>query len=276
MPNCNIPVAGITQFVTPVANVTAHGSAMPQRFAYQLYSSRNFGPVEQTLVMLKAAGYSAVEGFGGVYGAPAKLRAALDANGLLMPSGHFGLDMLEDKPAEVMAIARTLGMTTLVMPWLSSELRPADSAGWRSLASRLAALTRRYRPEGFAVAYHNHDFEFVPTSDGAVPQALLFEAAPLLDWEIDVAWVVRGGEDAVKWITDYRSIITIAHVKDIAPQGQNADEDGWSDVGQGTVDWKACRAALAQSRCMSFVMEHDNPKDDRRFATTSIAAARQL
>lgn len=247
---------------------------MPQRFAYQLYSSRNFGPVENTLAMLKAAGYSAVEGFGGVYEEPAKLRAALDANGLVMPSGHFGLDTLEDRPDEVMAFARTLGMTTLVMPWLARELRPSGSSGWRALARRLDTLTRRYRPEGFAVAYHNHDFEFVRTAEGAVPQALLFEAAPLLDWEIDVAWVVRGGEDAVKWISDYRSIITIAHVKDIAPAGRNADEDGWSDVGQGTVDWKACMAALSNSRCMSFVMEHDNPKDDRRFATTSIAAAR--
>ncbi len=249
---------------------------MPQRFAYQLYSSRNFGPVENTLAMLKAAGYSAVEGFGGVYGDPPKLRAALDAHGLLMPSGHFGLDMLEEKPGETISIARSLGMTTLVMPWLSPELRPQDSAGWTALGRRLDALTRRYRPEGFAVAYHNHDFEFVRTADGAVPQAVLFDAAPLLDWEIDVAWVVRGGEDAVKWITDYRSIITIAHVKDIAPQGHNADEDGWSDVGQGTVDWKACMAALSNSRCMSFVMEHDNPKDDRRFAANSIAAARKL
>lgn len=249
---------------------------MPQRFAYQLYSSRHFGPVENTLAMLTAAGYSAVEGFGGVYGEPAKLRAALDANGLLMPSGHFGLDMLEDKPAEVIAIARALGMTTLVMPWLAPELRPADAAGWKAIARRLDALTRRYRPEGFAVAYHNHDFELAALADGAVPQAVIFEAAPLLDWEIDVAWVVRGGADAVKWIGDYASLITIAHVKDIAPQGQNADEDGWSDVGQGTVDWKACMAALAKSRCMSFVMEHDNPKDDRRFATTSIAAAHKF
>jgi sugar phosphate isomerase/epimerase len=176
----------------------------------------------------------------------------------------------------VIATARTLGMTTLVVPWLAPELRPAGRAGWTAIARRLDGLTRRYRPEGFALAYHNHDFEFIRTSDGAVPQALIFESAPLLDWEIDVAWVVRGGEDAVKWINDYRSIITIAHVKDIAPPGTGLDEDGWSDIGQGTVNWKACMAALAGTRCMSFVMEHDNPQDDRRFAVNSIAAARAL
>ncbi len=248
---------------------------MPQRFAYQLYSSRNFGPVENTLAMLKAAGYSAVEGFGGVYGDPPKLRAALDAHGLLMPSGHLASTCWKrsrTKPSHRPQPRHDDPRHALAQP----RTPPHRLRRLEALGRRLDALTRRYRPEGFAVAYHNHDFEFVRTADGAVPQAVLFDAAPLLDWEIDVAWVVRGGEDAVKWIGDYRSIITIAHVKDIAPQGHNTDEDGWSDVGQGTIDWKACMAALSNSRCMSFVMEHDNPKDDRRFAANSIAAARKL
>jgi hypothetical protein len=29
------------------------------------------------------------------------------------------------------------------------------------------------------------------------------------------------------------------HVKDIARPGHGAGEDGWSDVGDGTVDWRA-------------------------------------
>ena len=61
--------------------------------------------------------------------------------------------------------------------------------------------------------------------------------------------------------------ITAVHVKDIAPAGENADEDGWADVGQGTVDWKGLMAALKeQTKAKYFVMEHDNPKDDKRFA----------
>ena len=65
-------------------------------------------------------------------------------------------------------------------------------------------------------------------------------------------------------------------MKDIAPAGQNADEDGWADVGQGTVDWKALMAALRGIGVKHFVMEHDNPKDDVRFATRSIATAKTL
>jgi len=75
------------------------------------------------------------------------------------------------------------------------------------------------------------------------------------------------------WIEKYKDRITAAHVKDIAPAGQNADEDGWADVGHGTVDWKTIIAALRNIGVRHFVMEHDNPKDDARFATRSIASA---
>ena len=90
---------------------------------------------------------------------------------------------------------------------------------------------------------------------------------------MDVAWVIRGGADPFAWIEKYKDRITAAHVKDIAPAGQNTDEDGWADVGHGTVDWASLIAALRNIGCTHFVMEHDNPKDDARFATRSIASA---
>ena len=70
--------------------------------------------------------------------------------------------------------------------------------------------------------------------------------------------------------------LTAVHLKDIAPSGENADEDGWADLGHGTVDWKALKAALAGTKVRYFVMEHDNPKDAERFASRSIATARTL
>ena len=137
-------------------------------------------------------------------------------------------------------------------------------------------MAAAYRAEGFSVAWHNHDFEFVKLKDGSTPHELMFDNAPLLDWEMDVAWVIRGGSDPIKWIKRYGSIITAAHVKDIARKGQKTDEDGWEDVGHGTVNWKAIMAALAGTRCMHWIMEHDKPSDDTRFARRSIAAAKKL
>ena len=249
---------------------------MPKRFSYQLYSSRNHGPVAQTLAMLAKHGYSEVEGYGGVFGEPEALRRKLDKTGLLMPSGHFSVDEMEKKPKQVLKTARTIGMHTLVMPYLDAAARPTSSRGWKAFAKRLNAIAAAYRAEGFAVAWHNHEFEFVRLGDGSIPISVIFENAPLLDWEIDVAWVARGGANPLKWIKSHGAIITIAHVKDIAPKGKNADEDGWSDVGHGTLDWPAFMAALSHTRCMHYVMEHDNPADDQRFARRSIAKAKRF
>ena len=248
-------------------------------FSYQLYSSRNFPPLSDTLKMLGDAGYDGVEGFGGLYADQAGLDAmaqGLSANGLAMRSGHFGLAQVEDTPDWAIKVAQTLGMDTVIVPWLPVEMHPTTGAGWQALGARLQKAGAPIRAAGLAFGWHNHDFEFRKTADGALPQTALFEGGPDLMWEIDVAWVVRGGADPVQWIKDHASRIVAAHVKDIAPTGQNAAEDGWADVGYGTVDWPAIMAALRAAGCDNLVLEHDNPSDHARFAQRSLASVRGM
>lgn len=245
--------------------------------SYQLYSSRNFPPLADTLAMLAGAGYGGVEGYGGLFGdddAVEALRTGLADTGLAMLTAHFGLPMLEEAPERVLAIARTLGIRRIFCPHIAAPDRPGDATGWRAFGARLQAAGAPYRAAGLGFGWHNHDFEFVATQDGAIPIAEILTGGPDLDWEMDVAWIIRGGADPLDWIARHGPRITAAHVKDIAPAGEATDEDGWADVGHGTVDWPACIAALRAAGCGHFVMEHDNPSDHRRFATRSIAAAK--
>jgi sugar phosphate isomerase/epimerase len=243
-------------------------------FGYQLYSSRNFPPLSDTLAMLARAGYTFVEGYGGLYDDAAGLAAMLKANHLKMLTGHFAMDMLEHEVSHALTIATTLGMERIYCPYLVAADRPSDAKGWHALGARLDKIGKPYRDAGFGFGWHNHDFEFVALPDGTIPQDAMFDGGPDLEWEMDVAWVIRGGADPLKWITKYGKRITSAHVKDIAPPGQNTDEDGWSDVGHGTVDWKGLIAALRGVGCKHFIMEHDNPSDHHRFATRSLASAK--
>ncbi len=248
-------------------------------FSYQLYSSRNFPPLSATLRMLADAGYGAVEGYGALYANDAlvkELGAALSDTGLSMPTGHFSLAMLNDDAPKVLDIARSLGMQRLYCPHLMPDERPSDATGWRAFGARLETVAKPYRDAGLGFGWHNHDFEFAGLPDGTIPQAAIFDGGPGLEWEIDVAWVIRGGADPIDWIRKYADRITAAHVKDIAPKGANADEDGWADVGHGTVDWKSIMSALRTAGCTHFVMEHDNPSDPVRFATRSIKATEKL
>ena len=242
---------------------------MPSRLSFQLYSARNFPPLKDTLALLAATGYREVEGYGGVYDNPPALRRLLDRHGLAMPSGHFGLDLLENERATVLDIARTLGIRQIFAPWLDAKERPRSAAGYRRFGKRLARIGQWVRSEGLGFGWHNHDFEFAKLPGGEIPLDLIFDAAPMIDWECDVAWVARAGVNPIPWIRKHGSRITAAHVKDIAPRGQGLDEDGWCDVGSGTVKWPAIIAALAGTRCMQLVMEHDNPRDLARFARRS-------
>ena len=247
--------------------------------SYQLYSSRNFPPLGETLAMLADLGYDAVEGYSALYADDtqvAELTASLGKSGLAMTTGHFGLAQLEEEPGKVLAIARALGIKRIYCPYLMPADRPTDAAGWRAFGARLQAAGRPIREAGLGFGWHNHDFELRPLPDGQVPQDLVFEGGPDLEWEIDVAWVVRGGADPAAWIAKYAPRITAAHLKDIAPAGQNASEDGWADLGGGTVPWRALMADLRQTPCDIFIMEHDNPSDHARFARRSLQTAKGL
>lgn len=244
-------------------------------WSFQLYSARNFQPWDKVLKLLGELGYTQVEGFGGVYSDPVALRAELDKNGLAMPTGHFSLDMLENDFGAAQKIAETLGMKVMICPHIAADQRPSDTAGWRGFGDRLAKVGETARKAGYEFAWHNHDFEFKPLADGSVPQEHILSAAPDIGWEIDVAWVVRGGADPMPWIDRHGRRIVAVHVKDIAKSGRGLDEDGWSDVGHGTIDWASLMKALGtKSAARFYVMEQDNPNDIERFARRSLQSAK--
>lgn len=248
------------------------------QISYQLYSSRDAGPWDDTLKHLAALGYRNVEGFGGVYSEPHAFRALLEENQLAMPSGHFfPLGSFEEGFDKSMAAAKVLGMERLFCPAPTDEYRNgADLGAWKALANRLNEAGKRVTGAGLRFGWHNHHWEFMPLEDGTVPMQVLLDLAPEIEWEMDVAWVVRGGGDPLAWIDAHKARITTAHVKDIAPEGDCADEDGWADVGYGVMDWPGLMGALRRAGVDLFVMEHDKPNDAGRFATRSIATVKEL
>ena len=102
---------------------------------------------------------------------------------------------------------------------------------------------------------------------------LIFEEAAdsPLAWQVDIAWLVRGGVDPKEWMKRYRDRVVSAHVKDIAPQGQNEDQDGWADVGAGVLDWRDLWSAARAAGAKWMVVEHDNPTDPAKTARASYA-----
>ena len=244
-------------------------------FSYQLYSARNEKSLDDTLKTLKQLGYAQVEGWGGQFGDPAALAASLKKAGLVMPTAHIGYTALEDTDSAI-KIAQTVGIKTIYCPAPPTSDYREGKGSWAQLGEGLAKIGKALNTAGIGFGYHNHHWEFARGADGKAPIEVLLGSSPALQWEMDLAWVVKAGEDPVAWMDKLGSRITAIHVKDIAPAGQLADEDGWADVGTGTLDWKTLIAdAKAKTKAIYFVMEHDKPSDAIRFARRSIESVKK-
>lgn len=243
-------------------------------FSYQLYSSRKFPTLGETLTMLAGLGYRQVEGYGALFGDGTDLgalKADLEVAGLTMPTAHIGIDLIRARPQRVLEIARTLGIEAVFGPHLAEPDRPETAEGWVAFGHMLAEVAKPLQDAGLLVGWHNHAFEFARV-EGHLPMDLMLSASETLLVEFDVAWCVKAGADPLDWIAGQGERIAAAHVKDIAPEGEALDEDGWADVGAGVMDWPAIMDALGRTPCRWYVAEHDNPSDHARFAARSLAA----
>jgi sugar phosphate isomerase/epimerase len=250
---------------------------MPYPIAYQLYSSRHFPPLAAQLPLLKAMGYDAIEPWLPAYEADPKLfRRQLDDAGLACYGFHMPLAGLVAEPNRFIDIALTLGARVMIPPYIGAEERQNMPGYWQDLGRKLARGADLAAPHGLKVAWHNHDFEYVPLPDGTRPIDHIFAAGgPDVWFEIDCGWITRAGADPAAELRRYADRIIAIQTKDTAPIGTTED-DGWTATGDGIIDWAALVPLFGRTRADHIVTEHDNPGDWQRFARRSIDHLKSL
>lgn len=240
----------------------------------QLWSTRGPDPLEDQLSELAAMGYRDVQPYHDQYDDVPLLQAALDRFGLTSISGHFALSMFDGDALPVIEAARMLRMKLVVAPWLDPADRPGDADGWRRLHVRLQRMKSVVEDAGLAFAWHNHDFEFQLLPCGSYGIQYLLDED--IDLAADLAWISVGGQDPALWLRRYAGRVPVIHVKDVAPSGQNIDQQGFADVGDGILDWTELWSVANDLRIPLRIAEHDCPSDWRRFARTSANTIRRL
>lgn len=238
--------------------------------SFQLYSARSMEPLEKQFELLARVGYRKVEPYGGLFGDTGRLKALIQQHGMSAPSAHVGLDRLRDDAAGTARLCRDIGIETIFAPAPPMGERDGGEAEWRGIGRELNEIGKAVSGEGLQFGWHNHHWEYGKASDGRTFLDVMFEAAPDAVWECDLAWVVRGGADPVAELRRHAGRVKAVHIKDIAPAGQCADEDGWADVGHGVLDWAAILPVLKELGVTLFVAEHDKPNDVERFATRTL------
>lgn len=231
--------------------------------AVQLYSLRNLDlPFDDLLSEVAAIGYTGVETIGDHGLSATEMQALLQKHGLQACSTHVPMSALDEDLDGVIEFHKAIGNHTLVIPFLAPDDRGTDGASWRALGQRLDTLGQRCRAAGMQLLYHNHAFEMEQV-EGKLGIDWMMAAADSnnVGFEIDLAWVERGGQDGVAMLQRYAGRCPRVHCKDLAPEGENEDQMGFADVGHGTLDWSTLLPAAKAAGAEWYVVEHDLPKE---------------
>lgn len=233
----------------------------------QLYTLREQLPkdVKGVIAKVAEAGYKQVEVFGyskdnGYWGLkPAEFRALLDQHGLTSPSGHYGMDQfLTDGTTtdldDVIASSKILGHKYVTLPSAGGKFRNT-AADVKALVGRMNEAAARIQKAGMRMGYHNHNFEFTPIDGVPLYTSLLEGTDPkLIDFEMDLFWVVRAGQDPVKLFESHPGRFTMVHVKDMDKQNPKIN----TEVGAGSIDFKQIFAKAKVAGIKYYIVEQEN------------------
>jgi sugar phosphate isomerase/epimerase len=207
-----------------------------------VFGKRPAEDLDGVLAEIAAAGFEGVEG-GNLYAAYGqdRVRALLDRHGLAVSAAHSGYADTSDagKVEAALGFLRETGARYLINSGVGEGegLAPYERA-----AEVFNRVGRRCQEAGITFCYHNHDWEFRRTADGAVPferLAALTDPA-VVKLNMDVYWVTFAGQDVGRFIATYGARIPYVHLKDL--KGGT-----FTELGTGTIDFPAILAALGAS-----------------------------
>lgn len=176
------------------------------------------------------------------------LKRALDEYGLTAPSAHGALP--EGAPGdELLDELALLGTQHLIVAGLFDPAAGGpvsfDSRDQvQSYADRFSAAADSAASRGISIGYHNHSWELGTDFDGQTGLELFYDlTSPNVIAEIDVYWVVVGGQDPAAFIRRLGDRVQFLHVKD----GDGQPDTPSSVLGEGTLDIPAVLAAAPEA-----------------------------
>jgi sugar phosphate isomerase/epimerase len=244
--------------------------------------------LDGTLARVAAMGYRDIELPGLLGRTAADLKAAADKAGLKYSCLHLpasplfggtGLS-LSDPAEEIAAVARTLGITNIVMPiqlipegfspgpgesFQAAIARAMTAAGagiWKRTAAVLNEKALALKPHGIALGYHNHNIEFAPVGSTTGWEILMREIDPkLVSLELDIGWIAAAGLDPVAFLNKHQGRVRQLHVKDVKASTKSnfALSMDPTQIGDGKLDWARILPAAYKAGVRNFYVEQEPP-----------------
>jgi sugar phosphate isomerase/epimerase len=172
--------------------------------------------VPSGLDLVKSFGLTLVETAGTCGLTPEQFRAQIDAHGLKVFSSHYQYGALAADLPKVIAEAKVLGSSNIVVPWIPHK-GVFTAAMAHKAASDFNAWGKTLKEAGLRLGYHPHGGEFEELPEGGNGfDVLVKETDPdLVFFEMDIFWVAHAGKDPVTLLEKYPTRWKMFHLKDM-------------------------------------------------------------
>jgi sugar phosphate isomerase/epimerase len=253
------------QFIAQLAGGLVAGSALGRtrfgtaagigKIGLQLYTVRRElqKDFEGTLAQVAAIGYSEVE-FAGYYDrSPQRVKDLLTRNNISAPSSHMQLPAMRQNLDKLIEAAKIIGHDYLVLAYLMpAERKTIDD--FKQVADSLNMAGETCSKAGITLAYHNHDFEFVPMG-GDIPYNTLLKGTDpnLVKLELDLYWLTKAKQPVAEVLAKLKGRVPLVHIKDM----DNTPKQFFTEVGRGIIDYKSLLAEAQRTGVKHFFVEQD-------------------
>jgi sugar phosphate isomerase/epimerase len=224
-------------------------------FGLQLYTLRDvIGDDPQGVITeLAGFGYKEIESYEGQMGmfwgmGNTGFKELLDDLGLTMISSHANVFQGYEQKVEELA---EIGVPYIVCPYIGAQDTIDDYLEMAATFNRLGEIAGN---AGLKFAYHNHAYTFHEL-EGEIPQAVLMDNTDpdLVEYQMDIYWVVAGGHDPTEWIRRYPGRFTSCHVKDFA----NGEDPESVTLGTGIIDYPPLLQFSRENGMEYFIVEQE-------------------
>jgi len=217
-------------------------AAKLKSFGIQLWSVRDdlAKDPKGVLKQLASYGYKQIESFEGKSGmfwgmTNTEFKSYMDELGMKIISSHCDITKDFEKKA---ADAAAIGMKYLICPYKGPLEKIKNIDEFKKFADEFNQKGEICKKNGIRFAYHNHDYSFA-NMNGEMGQDVMMKNtdASLVDFELDMYWVVAAGQDIETWLKKYPKRFRLCHVKDRKKGAPLADKDESVVLGTGSINY---------------------------------------
>jgi len=232
-----------------------------------------------SLKIVAEAGYKQLESFTSEKGifwgmTPSEFKSFAGDLGMQMISSHINPDFTtkketEDEFKKLVDDCASIGVSHVLNPF-PGEIKTADE--WKKITEGLNRQGEITKAAGIKMGYHNHHIEFLPTSDGSIPEEIMLNGTDpeLVEFELDLYWIVKAGQDPEKWLTNYSNRFKLVHIKDLYKEDivkkiestEKPEDAFWplgasTTLGNGRIDFSKILKIAKEKGVEKFIVEQE-------------------